>query len=63
MLDNYGVTVLYSLLRATPEERKAFWKDLEQWAIDNEYYPGFYCPYIPLQMVNTKEDKMGENKK
>jgi len=49
----------YKLLRAylssTPEERKAFWKLLEQIANDNDLATGFYHPYIPLQEV--KKDK------
>jgi hypothetical protein len=50
-------TLLLALLRATPEERESFWKNLQNMAEKNGMSPGFYHPYIPLQIYGVSDTK------
>lgn len=47
---------LLALLLAQPDPQKAnhdLWKALEQYCLENDMYPGLYCPYVPLQMASN----------
>lgn len=43
------------MLAATPEERKEFWKALEESMVAAGMEPGWYCPYVPIQIVGNVE--------
>ena len=52
MFDEDSLKLLTLMLQSSPEIRKEFWQKLEDDCIKNGMYPGFYCPYIPLQMYS-----------
>ena len=41
---------LQGYINSTPEQRKNFWKALEDYCDANNIAKVFYCPYIPLQI-------------
>ena len=57
MLDDNTVNLLGAFLNSSPEERKEYWKGLEKFCEDNGYEKGFYCPYIPLQIISVKNNE------
>lgn len=44
--------VLLDYVSYTQEERKSFWKALEDYCDANGIAKEFYCPYVPLQIYN-----------
>ena len=57
-MEDEELALFRAFLRATKEERQEFWKALEEHMIANGMTPGFYHPYIPLQMTKvTKPEK------
>lgn len=56
-MDSDTALLLQAMFNALPEERKKFWKDLEEEMVKAGLTPGFYCPYIPLQHVGIKDEQ------
>lgn len=51
---------LQAFISSTPQQRKDFWKALEDYCDANGIAKEFYCPYVPLQVYNgtfTEEGK------
>ena len=53
MFDDNDVRLFVTYLRSTPEQRKEYWKALEDLCEENGLAKGFYCPYVPLQIVSA----------
>lgn len=51
---------LLAYINSTGEERKNFWDSLTAYCEENNIATSFYCPYVPLQIVNgtTIDEKM-----
>ena len=55
MFDDSDAKFFGAYLRSTPEQRKEYWKALEDLCEENGLAKGFYCPYVPLQIVSANE--------
>ncbi len=47
--------LLSAFISSTKEERKEFWRQLEDYCEKNGIEKKIYHPYIPLQVVNVNE--------
>lgn len=57
MFDENTVKLLRRYLGSSKQEKKQFWKSMEDFCEENGLAKGFYHPYIPLQheSVNNEE--------